>query len=127
MHTHNDKKPFMCRLCGKGFCRNFDLKKHMRKLHDSVTSPQDYMSSAANERASPVSSDTGGDMHPFPAVAPRDGGMGKPFPYIPTPVYASAAATAARMNAFRQLPMRAAARFDLSPFMNQMMPGTAMQ
>lgn len=34
MHTHNDKKPYTCRICAKGFCRNFDLKKHMRKLHD---------------------------------------------------------------------------------------------
>uniref|UniRef100_A0A8C6UVU8 FEZ family zinc finger 2 n=1 Tax=Neogobius melanostomus TaxID=47308 RepID=A0A8C6UVU8_9GOBI len=35
MHTHNDKKPFTCTTCGKGFCRNFDLKKHIRKLHDN--------------------------------------------------------------------------------------------
>ena len=35
MHTHNDKKPFTCKICGKGFCRNFDLKKHMRKLHEA--------------------------------------------------------------------------------------------
>lgn len=34
MHTHNEKKPFTCRICGKGFCRNFDLKKHTRKLHE---------------------------------------------------------------------------------------------
>jgi hypothetical protein len=27
--------------CGKGFCRNFDLKKHIRKLHDSVNSSYD--------------------------------------------------------------------------------------
>ncbi|KAF6772127.1 hypothetical protein AHF37_09270 [Paragonimus kellicotti] len=33
MHTHRAQKPFLCHLCGKGFCRNFDLKKHMRKLH----------------------------------------------------------------------------------------------
>ncbi|CAG0893058.1 unnamed protein product [Cyprideis torosa] len=28
-----DTKPFTCETCGKGFCRNFDLKKHIRKLH----------------------------------------------------------------------------------------------
>ncbi len=39
MHTHNDKKPFTCHICGKGFCRNFDLKKHMRKLHDGASIP----------------------------------------------------------------------------------------
>lgn len=26
-------QPFECAHCGKGFCRNFDLKKHVRKLH----------------------------------------------------------------------------------------------
>lgn len=40
MHTHNDKKPFTCHICGKGFCRNFDLKKHMRKLHDGAPVPK---------------------------------------------------------------------------------------
>ncbi len=30
MHTHNERKPFTCRYCHKGFCRNFDLKKHVR-------------------------------------------------------------------------------------------------
>lgn len=35
MHTHNDKKPYTCKICSKGFCRNFDLKKHVRKLHDT--------------------------------------------------------------------------------------------
>ena len=34
MHTHNEQKPFTCRICQKGFCRNFDLKKHVRKLHE---------------------------------------------------------------------------------------------
>lgn len=33
MHTHTTCKPFTCALCQKGFCRNFDLKKHMKKLH----------------------------------------------------------------------------------------------
>ena len=33
MHTHTTCKPFTCALCQKGFCRNFDLKKHVKKLH----------------------------------------------------------------------------------------------
>lgn len=42
MHTHNDKKPFTCPTCGKGFpSRNFrTLKKHVRKLHDSTCLPR---------------------------------------------------------------------------------------
>lgn len=28
----NETKPFYCE-CGKGFCRNFDLKKHVKKTH----------------------------------------------------------------------------------------------
>lgn len=35
MHTHNEKKPYTCNVCFKGFCRNFDLKKHVRKIHDT--------------------------------------------------------------------------------------------
>lgn len=38
MHTHNDKKPYTCKICAKGFCRNFDLKKHVRKLHEASSS-----------------------------------------------------------------------------------------
>lgn len=34
MNTHKDKKPYTCTACGKGFCRNFDLKKHIRKIHE---------------------------------------------------------------------------------------------
>ena len=37
MHTHNEQKPFTCQICQKGFCRNFDLKKHVRKLHCEAT------------------------------------------------------------------------------------------
>lgn len=38
MHTHNEKKPYTCTVCYKGFCRNFDLKKHIRKIHTETTS-----------------------------------------------------------------------------------------
>lgn len=38
MHTHNEKKPYTCSVCYKGFCRNFDLKKHIRKIHTETTS-----------------------------------------------------------------------------------------
>ena len=36
MHTHTQKKPFICNLCHKGFCRNFDLKKHSRRHHEGA-------------------------------------------------------------------------------------------
>ena len=39
MHTHTEAKPYSCNLCNKGFCRNFDLKKHSRRLHESA--PED--------------------------------------------------------------------------------------
>lgn len=42
MHTHQAQKPFLCRLCGKGFCRNFDLKKHVRKLHPESSDEWDH-------------------------------------------------------------------------------------
>lgn len=37
---------FTCRICGKGFCRNFDLKKHTRKLHGDAHQQQTPSSSA---------------------------------------------------------------------------------
>jgi uncharacterized Zn-finger protein len=36
MYTHTQQKPFVCPHCEKGFCRNFDLKKHLRKIHQIV-------------------------------------------------------------------------------------------
>lgn len=71
MHTHNDKKPFTCHVCGKGFCRNFDLKKHLRKLHEATHPP-------------PAQSGTGhGHLqitHPAPPLPPP------PPPPLPSPL-----------------------------------------
>ena len=55
MHTHNEKKPFQCSICGKGFCRNFDLKKHIRKLHDS--NPM-YSHNTSSPSSSPGTNET---------------------------------------------------------------------
>ncbi len=38
MYTHSETKPYSCMICSKGFCRNFDLKKHVRNVHVSSTS-----------------------------------------------------------------------------------------
>ena len=51
MHTHNDNKPYTCHICQKGFCRNFDLKKHTRKIHDQ------NVSDSESPIPSPVSED----------------------------------------------------------------------
>ncbi|KAK6028802.1 zinc finger, C2H2 type [Ostertagia ostertagi] len=38
MHTHTKEKPFRCSICGRGFCRNFDLKKHIKRMHTDTCS-----------------------------------------------------------------------------------------
>lgn len=43
MHTHNEKKPYTCSVCFKGFCRNFDLKKHIRKIHTETGSSRNRL------------------------------------------------------------------------------------
>ena len=121
MHTHNDKKPFTCHLCGKGFCRNFDLKKHMRKLHEGVQLPSSK--SPGSPGSSPVS---GGMMgsHVFPVQSPS---MPKPFPFMPTPVYANqtSGGAATRLNFMRPmaLPLKVPGYGNVGAFMNPMVPG----
>ena len=36
MYTHTENKPYQCSMCNKGFCRNFDLKKHVRNVHSDL-------------------------------------------------------------------------------------------
>ena len=67
MHTHNEQKPFTCHICQKGFCRNFDLKKHVRKLHEDeavriTTTPS---SSPTSLRYSPPPARLIGENHVF--------------------------------------------------------------
>ena len=53
MHTHNEQKPFTCKVCHKGFCRNFDLKKHVRKLHDKLGGGGEETSGFESSESSP--------------------------------------------------------------------------
>ena len=46
--------------CGKGFCRNFDLKKHVRKLHDSIHDKTGKPSTNSTLNSKLNSSTTGG-------------------------------------------------------------------
>lgn len=59
MHTHNDQKPFTCKVCQKGFCRNFDLKKHVRKLHENYPGLLFENGSVASGDSSPSSTEGG--------------------------------------------------------------------
>ena len=65
MHTHNEQKPFTCHICQKGFCRNFDLKKHVRKLHEdeAVRSTTTPSSSPTSLRYSPPPARLIGENH----------------------------------------------------------------
>ena len=54
MHTHNEQKPFTCHICQKGFCRNFDLKKHVRKLHEDVGGRQEATRTPTTPSSSPL-------------------------------------------------------------------------
>ena len=58
MHTHVETKPYRCSLCHKGFCRNFDLKKHTRRLHGGESTS----SAAGPEDSDGVPTENGGQI-----------------------------------------------------------------
>ncbi len=68
MNTHLPVKPFTCHLCGKGFCRNFDLKKHMRRLHkdDKTLPPPPMMSAPGPVLSYPAAASSAPDKKVFP-------------------------------------------------------------
>ncbi len=56
MNTHAEAKPYECPVCAKGFCRNFDLKKHARKLHSSALPPAALAADQLSDSDSPLPS-----------------------------------------------------------------------
>jgi hypothetical protein len=56
MNTHAEAKPYECPVCAKGFCRNFDLKKHARKLHSSAPPPTALAADQLSDSDSPLPS-----------------------------------------------------------------------
>ena len=83
MHTHNEQKPFTCKYCNKGFCRNFDLKKHVRKLHEPGSGGGD------NDDLTNSSNEDSGSQPPSPAAATAAAASivaGKPEGETPSPL-----------------------------------------